>query len=332
MNASKLIWWFDELGQEHNDLVGKKCANLGELAKAGFQVPPGFALTSKAYEEFLKETGAVEEIRRYFATFNADPDDPRDMPKYREASRVIRSIVESKAMPRNIEDSVSQCYHELCQKTGIKDVAVAARSSGVASHPGQYETYLLVTGKSGVMNNIVRVWSSTFNTRSLIARARRGLPLESDPIGVGVLKMVNAKAAGIMFTAEPTAADASRLVIEGTWGLGESVVGGAVIPDGWVVDKATLEILERRVAPKPAEHRLDPETGKSSSSGISHDRQQVCLTDEEVTELAKLGKRIEHHFGSPQDIEWAVDSDLPANNITILQTRPEKFTIRLPGF
>jgi pyruvate,water dikinase len=332
VSAGKLIFWLDELCKEHSNLVGKKCANLGELTKAGFQVPPGFALCLEAYEEFLTTTGTIDGIRQYFATFNADPSNPKDMPKYTEASKAVRSIVESKAMPKNIEDSVARYYDGLCQKTGIKDVAVAIRSAGPVSHPGQYETYLNVTGMSSVMDNIVRVWSSTFNTRSLIARARKGLSLEYDPIGVAVLKMVRAKAAGIMFTAEPTTADSSKLVIEGTWGLGESVVSGVIIPDCWVVGKTTLEIIERKVSPKPAEHKLHPETGKASSFDITHDRQELCLSDEEVIELTKTGKRIEQCFGSPQDIEWAVDSELPNNNIVILQTRPEHFRISFAGF
>ena len=332
MTTGKLIFWLDELCEEHNDLVGKKCANLGELIRAGFQVPPGFALALEAYEKFLTSTGAIDEIRQHLTEFVADPGDPGDMPKYAEASRLVRAIVESKSMPKSIEDVVARYYDELCRKVGVRDVAVATRSAGPASHPGQYETYLDVTGKFSVMDNIIRVWSSTFNTRSLIARARKGLPLEYDPIGVGVLKMVNAQAAGIMFTAEPTTADPSKLVIEGTWGYGESVVSGAVIPDGWVVDKAKLKIIERRVSPKPIEHELPPETGKTSSFDITHDRQKVCLSDEEVIELTKAGKRIEQYFGSPQDVEWAVDSDLPANNIVILQTRPENFRISFKGF
>ena len=203
---------------------------------------------------------------------------------------------------------------------------------GPASHPGQYETYLNVTGKSSVMDNIIKVWSSTFNTRSLIARARKGLPLEYDPIGVAVLKMVSARAAGIMFTAEPTTADSSKLVIEGTWGYGEGVVSGAVIPDSWVIDKARLEIIERRVSPKCVGHESSTETGKTSSLDIADNRQKVCLSDEEVIELAQTGKRIEQYFRSPQDVEWAVDGDLPADNIVILQTRPENFRIIFRGF
>lgn len=330
MNAGKLIYWFDELGQEDNELVGKKCANLGELTRAGFQVPPGFALSLEAYERFLTDTGAIEEIRRYLAAFDADSGNPKDLPKFQEASRIVRGFVESKAMPENMARTVAQYYDELCQKTGIKDVPVATRSAGTASHPGQYETSLHVRGKPDVMKNIIKVWSSTFNPRSLIARARKELPLDYDPIGVAVLKMVNAKAAGTMFTAEPTTGESFKIVIEGSWGLGESVVSGVVNPDSWVVDKATLQIIERRISRKLIEHRIDPKTGKVSKVDIAADRQEIpCLTEGELVEIAKAGRNIEQHCRLPQDIEWAVDSDLPANNIVVLQTRPEKFNIEL---
>ena len=182
------------------------------------------------------------------------------------------------------------------------------------------------------MKNIIKVWASTFNTRSLIWRAREGLPIESDPIGVAVLQMVNAKAAGVMFTAEPNTADSSKILIEGTWGVGESVVSGAVTPDTWVVDKASLRITDRRLSAKAADNSPIPETGNTSPYGNAHEGQKGCLSDEEVSALARTGKRIEEHFGSPQDIEWAVDGNSPPNNITILQTRPEKFRMSLVGF
>ena len=163
MNTGRLVWWFDELGQEDNELGGKKCANLGVLTRAGFQVPPGFALSLEAYERFLTDTGAIEEIRQYFAAFDADPDNPKDLPKFQEASRIVRGFVESKAMPENMERTVAQYYDELCQKTGIKDVPVATRSAGTASHPGQYETYLHVRGKPDVMKNIIKRLISAFD-------------------------------------------------------------------------------------------------------------------------------------------------------------------------
>lgn len=318
-------WIFENVGIEHNDIVGKKCANLGEMRRAGIPVPPGFAISLNAYEYFMSESGATDGIREYLKTFRADPDNPASIPEYEAAAKVIRGIVESKKMPDDMASIIAKHYDELCEKIGKHDVPVATRSAGAASHPGQYETFLHVTGKPEVMKNIIKVWSSTFNARSLIARARLGLSLHSDPIGVAVLQMVNTKAAGVMFTLNPLNGDPSKISIGGNWGLGEAVVSGEVTNDQWLIDKVTLEIIERRVATKTTECQFDPERGEIFYKDIPPEKQsKPCLSDEEMLELVRQGKRIEKYFGAPQDIEWAIDADLQfPENILFVQTRPE---------
>ena len=326
MPYDKFIYWEEELGREYNDIVGKKCANIGELAKMGFHVPPGFVLSLKAYEKFMTDTGATKEIRQYLATFSADPRVPADMPKYAEASKMLRCIVESKTMPKDMEAIITSYYEELRERTRISDVPVATRSSGPASHPGQYETHLHVRGKLNVIENIIKVWSSTFNQRSLIARARQGSPLESDPIGVCVLQMVNAKAAGVMFTLNPMNGDPSKIVMEGNWGLGESVVSGRVSPDKWMVDKVVFEIVETTISPKLEQYVVDPKIDEALWIDVPPEKQNApCLSEQKVLELAKIGKKIEGHFGVAQDIEWAIDNSLPfLQNVFVLQCRPEQ--------
>ena len=323
------IFRLEDLGQGDSSLFGKKCANLGELTRAGFQVPPGFALSVAAYDQFMKETGALDEIRRHFSAFDADPNNPKDMPKFSEFSRIVREIVESAAMPASLANAICDLYAEICRKTGIENVFVSTRSAGPQSHPGQYESYLFVRGRDEVLLNVQKVWSSTFNTRSLVARARKGLPLDYDPIGVAVLRMVDAKAAGVMFTAEPTMGVGWKVVIEGNWGVGESVVSGGVTPDHWVVDKRSGDIIECKIPQKTIQYTLDAATGKAASLEVGSDQQcEACMTNEEIVALAKVGERIERHFNRPQDIEWAIDKERPAN-IFVLQTRDEKFHIEL---
>jgi pyruvate,water dikinase len=320
---NKWIYWLEELRAEHSHMVGKKCANLGELKKGGFPVPPGFAIGLVAYEKFLRETNARKKIEKYLKSFRSDPHDLSEAQKYEEAAKIMRDIVESETMPREFSDAILTYYDELCRRTGIKDIPVSVRSAGPSSHPGQYETYLFVRGRMDVMKNVAKVWSSTFNQRSLLARAQRGLPMDFDPIGVAVIKMVDAKSAGVMFTANPTSGDVSRIRIEGNWGLGESVVSGSVTPDEWMVDKVTLEISRREVREKGVEYLLDRNTGLCSYSCVPADRRDnPCLSDEEVVELAKTGKSIEQYFGTIQDIEWALDKGLAfPRNLFILQTR-----------
>jgi pyruvate,water dikinase len=334
METEYFVIRINELTKEHVDNVGKKCANLGELSKAGFRVPPGFALSLKAYDEFMNKTDALKEIKDQTERFNADPSSPEDIVKFKGLSKSLREIVESKNIPAEIDSQIVSYYKELCRKIGAEDTRVAVRSAGPVSHPGQYETYLHVRGLQNVKQHILKVWSSSFNTRSLIARARRGLPLAYDPIGVAVIEMVNARAAGIMFTADPNTADKSKIFIEGNWGLGESVVGGNVTPDSWVVDKYISKIVDSKASVKEYECRLDLDTGKVIICNIPADRKQTfCLTEEQVLAIADLGTKAEKHFKGAQDMEWAVSED-PPYDVYLLQTRPEKFniSINISGF
>lgn len=323
-DTDKWIYWLDEVTKDHNDLVGKKCANLGEMTRAGFKVPCGFALSLQAYEKFMNGSGALNEINHYLSLFKADAHDLAHLGKWGEASDIIRHIAETKPMSQDMQETITAYYEELCRRTGVPGCPVATRSAGPASHPGQYETFLHVKGIAEVLQHIIKVWASTFNQRSLVARARGGYRLDYDPIGVAVLQMVNAKAAGVMFTLNPANGDRSKIMIGGSWGLGESVVSGSVTPDEWMVDKVVLEISKRIISPKDLEYVVD-QSGKVIIADIPTERQNIpCLTDEEVIELARGGKQIEQHYGLPQDIEWVIDKDLPfPDNVFFVQTRPE---------
>ena len=234
--------------------------------------------------------------------------------------KALRQIVESKNMPEHMEAAIASYYDALCQKLGVADVAVSTRSAGSVSHPGQYETYLNVRGRAELMEQVKKVWASTFNTRSLILRLRRDLPLDSDPIGVAVLKMVNARCAGIAFTVDPNTGDASKIIIEANLGLGESVVSGSVTPDTFILDKESLKVKEKRLGQKT--HRVTfGQSGVVEKEIAADESSLFCLSDDEASEIGELGKTLEAHFGVPQDLEWAVDWDLPSPNIILLQTR-----------
>lgn len=321
----KWIFWFNEIGQEDNNIVGKKCANLGELTKAGFQVPPGFALGVEAYRRFIEETEAKKVLTEFLKSFHADPNNVADTLKFEEASKKMREMVEAIKMPKDMEDKIKEYYGELCRIAGCENVFVATRSAGPVSHPGQYETYLNVSGPDDVVFNVIRVWSSTFNTRSLIARARLNLPLDFDPIGVAVLTMVDAKAAGVMFTVNPMNGDVAKVAIEASFGYGEAVVSGNVTPDRYLVDKVTMEIEEKVISDKGAEFVYNPETKEMEYRELPPERRKLqCLEDREILELTRLAKLVEEHFGCPQDIEWSISKSLPfPKNIFLVQARPE---------
>jgi len=317
--SEQWIFWFEEIGQEYKEIVGKKCANLGEMTKMGLPVPRGFSLSVKSEERFLRETNADQEIRQFLAKFGGTV---HGLKQYEEASRGLRQIVEAKEMPQDMRDAIVSYYERLCERCG-SEVAVSVRSAGTISHPGQYETYLNVRGKDEVVKKILKVWSSIYNSRTLAALDHKGLPVEdSIPIGVCVLELVNARSAGVGFTCDPVSGDPSKIMVEGNWGLGESVVSGTLIPDKYILDKNTLQVIEKVIGDK--EMQVVATDKGAVEKEIPPDKKLIsCLTDDEVIRVAELAKTLEAHFGVPQDMEWAISDDLPfPDNIFLLQTRP----------
>ena len=316
--SERFIFWFEELGQEHCEIVGGKCGNLGEMAKIGLPIPPGFALSVDAYKDFMIQTNARREIQNYLSQLSGDIE---TIEQFNQAGRDIRQIVESKEMPEAMKDTILSFYDGLCRRCDCI-VAVSTRSAGPISHPGQYETYLNVKGKTDLLEKIKKVWASSFNPRSLAFRKRKALPLENDPMGVAVLKMVNARAAGVVFTADPNTGDTSRMIMEANWGLGESVVSGELMPDVYVLKKDTLEILEKKLG-KKSKYVTCKELGVAEEECPADLSGAFCLRDEEAKEIGRLGILLENHFGVPQDVEGAIERDLELpKSIILLQTRP----------
>jgi pyruvate,water dikinase len=185
-----------------------------------------------------------------------------------------------------------------------------------------YETYLNITGTDQVLQMIKKVWASIFNHRTICAAVQHELPVEESPcIGVGVVELVNARCAGVCFTVDPITGDPGRAVIESNWGLGESVVSGQVDIDRYVVDKENLTVIHKTLGEKklrivPKGHGVVEEETPLEIQGA------FTISDEEAAEIVKIGKDLEAHFGTPQDLEWTIDADRPfPNNIWLLQTR-----------
>jgi pyruvate,water dikinase len=323
-----LVIWFEGLRKTDIPSVGGKNANLGEMTSAGLPVPPGFAITAYSYKKFIEDTGIATKIYDIINETMTKPDDPA---QGELASKKIRKLMESTRMPKDIEKAIKSAYEELCKKLKMKDVFVAVRSSATAedladaSFAGQQETFLNVKGADDVIANTVKCWSSLFTPRAMFYRNEKGFAHEKVFISVGVQKMVNSRAAGVIFTLNPVTGDTSQIVIEGTYGLGEAVVSGSVTPDDFVVDKESLKVTEKRLAKKTVQYIRDPKTGNTVHADVPREKQeQPCINDEEIHKLAELAKRIEQHYGKPQDIEWAMDKDIPyPSNVFIVQSRPE---------
>ncbi|HMN75309.1 MAG TPA: PEP/pyruvate-binding domain-containing protein [Burkholderiaceae bacterium] len=325
-SAQPLVVWFEDCRKESVPLVGGKCSSLGELIHAGVRVPPGFALTTAGFRRFMADAGIAREVASMLAGI-----DMQDLDALEAASQRIRAMIEAHDFARDIEDEVAECYRKLSLRCGLPAAPVAVRSSATAedledaSFAGQQDTYLWVRGVDEVLHHMRKCISSLYTARAIDYRLKHAFDDEQLAISVGVQKMANAYTAGVMFTIHPANGDRSVIVIDSNFGFGESVVSGEVTPDNFVVNKVTLDIIDRTISQKLVCVTVDRKTQTSQTTEVPLERQRVqSLIDDEITELAWMGKRIEKHYGRPMDIEWAVDKDLPAGgNIFILQARPE---------
>ena len=324
----ELVLWFDKLRNTDVSIVGGKNASLGEMIHAGLPVPFGFAVTAHSYERYIVEKKIAEQIYKIIKETVTDPNDPK---QYDAASKRIRELMEKTPMPKDIENAIRTAYESLNKRFALKDTFVAVRSSATAedlpdaSFAGQQETYLNVKGGDELIEKVIKCWSSLFTPRAIFYRNEKGFPHEKVFISVGVQKMVNSRSAGVMFTINPVSGDRNEIVIEGNYGLGETVVSGAVNPDDFVLDKSTLKVKERRISRKTVKFIRDPQTGKTIHQDIPEAEQRtVCVSDQELMRLGELAKRVEKHYGKPMDIEWAIDQDLPyPENMLLVQARPE---------
>jgi pyruvate,water dikinase len=317
-----MIHWFEELGKEHNDMVGKKCANLGQMTRMGLAVPPGFALSIPMYEQFTRETGIAEQMASYVKGLGNLQGVGISI--FEEMSRTLRSMIEGKEMPSSIKEAIASYYEKLCKKTGIENVPVSVRSAGTESRPGMFETYLNVRGIEEVVEKVKKVWASAYTARAVAFRVNKGFPVLGDELGVAIPKMVNARASGITFTVDPVTADDSKILLEANWGLGEGVVSGAESVDGFVVDKENLGIVARHVGTK-VRCVVYTKDGADWADVPENMQNMPCISDEEIIEIARVAKSAEQSLGGPQDMEWAVDQDLSfPGSLFWLQTRPAK--------
>jgi pyruvate,water dikinase len=317
---------FDKLDKHSIPIVGGKNASLGEMIKADIRVPPGFAVTTDSYLLFITEAGIKDKILDIISDLNSD-----DVAALNQASAEVQKLIKKTAIPAVVKEAITEGYAQLCEKCAVDTVPVAVRSSATAedlpsaSFAGQQDTYLWIQGANQVITKVQNCWASLYTPRAIAYRNNNDFPHEKVLISVGVQKMVNSRAAGVMFTINPTDGDISKVVIEGSWGLGETVVSGSVNPDKFVVDKVMLEINERTISTKHIECVYDLEKGETVDADVADDRQcTCCLADDEIKALVRAAKNIEDHYDRPMDIEWAIDKDISfPENLFIVQARPE---------
>jgi len=312
----KNILWFQEVDKDDVSLVGGKGANLGEMAKAGFPVPRGFIVTSKAYFDFLEENKLKSKIYQELKKINAE--DPQTI---NEASEKVKKLILSGQISSTLAKEIIFNYLKLGSL--ITQALVAIRSSATAedlptaSFAGQQVTFLNIRGEANVLKKIQECWASLFEARAIFYREEKGFDHLKVGLAVPVQEMVPAEISGVMFTINPVTHQKSQLIIEAVWGLGEFIVQGEVTPDTYLIDKNSLDILSKKV--EKQEIQLIKVGSLTKKAKVPRRRQlKRKLTDPQIVELAKLGKKIHKHYFYPQDIEWVFYK----KKFYIVQSRP----------
>jgi rifampicin phosphotransferase len=313
---------FQEIDQTQVAIVGGKGAALGELSRIeGIPVPPGFCVTTDAFQRILAEAPSVEDRLDRLSRLR-----PADQEEIRELSAEIRRAIEGITIPDDLASAITRSVARLGEQA-----AYAVRSSATAedlptaSFAGQQDTYLNVVGPAAILQHVSRCWASLFTERAVTYRLRNGFDHRKIHMAVVVQQMVFPQAAGILFTADPVTSNRKVAYVEASFGLGEALVSGLVNADVYKVRDG--ELVAKAVATKQLAIQASP-AGGTEELAIEPGRQgHPALTDAQVLQLAELGRRIEAHFGRPQDIEWCLADD----GIWIVQSRPITTLFPIPA-
>ena len=319
---TKNIYWFNEIGKGDTGIVGGKGANLGEMFNNGFPVPEGFCVGAQTYFDFIRE----RELDKFIHS-QLDSLDVQDTRALDAASEAIKHAISSAVVPNDIRADIVKAYNRMCRVDLIPsakdEINVAVRSSATAedlpgfSFAGQQATFLNVHGADGVVAAVKDCWASLFEARAIYYRSENRFDHMSVGLCAVVQAMVESDASGVMFTADPIANDASRIVVEAGYGLGEMIVSGQITPDHYVIDKGSLTLLEKQIQLQQVMLvRVNGENQHVQVPPEIQERQKI--PDDTILKLAGYGKKIEEHYRFPQDIEWAVSAD----SVFIVQSRP----------
>src|SRR5919205_871590 len=301
----ELVLPLDNIDRAMLPVVGGKAANLGELVRAGLPVPPGFCVTTAAYE-LVSEGAGMDPILDALAETPSDGTE-----RLAELAALARASLSAAYVPDAVTQSIIAAYHELGNGASVP---VAVRSSATAedlpyaSFAGQQDTYLNVVSDDSVLEAVRSCWASLWTDRAVAYRASNGIDHRSVRLAIVVQKMVEAAVSGVLFTSNPLTGRRRQAVIDASPGLGEAIVSGAVNPDHFVVDTATGEIVERRLGDKRVVIRAAAGGGTQRVELAEHS-DEASLSEAQIRALVALGARVEAHYGSPQDTEWAIDAD-----------------------
>ena len=317
----KYVLWFKEISKKDISMVGGKNANLGELMrKTKVPVPNGFAITTKAYDYFIRYNKLQDKIKSLISKL-----DKKNLKNLERIGAEVRKLILLGEFPEDLKKDIISHYKKLSQQYGKKEESVAVRSSATAedladaSFAGQQESYLNMKGEKQILDAVKKCMASLFTNRAISYREDKGFDHFRVKLSVAVQKLVHSKSSGVMFSLDPDSGNRNFVFINGSWGLGDYIVQGKVNPDSFYILKATKTIISKKLGSKKVMEVRSP-------AGVKHKvvpqsmRKKFCISDKEVLQLADYCMQIEKHYGRPMDVEWAKDTD---GKLYIVQARPE---------
>jgi pyruvate, water dikinase len=305
---------FSAINRHDVPLAGGKGANLGDMVQAGLPVPSGFVITSAAYRKMFTSFGLDVMVCDCL-----DAVDREDNLALMNVETEIRCLFEKQVMDSDLSAEILEHYNALGD-----NMPVAVRSSATAedlagaSFAGQQNTYLNVYGDDELINTVVNCWSSLYTCQAIYYRYRNGFKDSDVSMAVVVQRMISADKAGVIFTVDPVSRNPYQMVIEGVYGLGEGIVSGTITPDHFKIDRETLEIRFKYIAPKGFMFTKDCGCGCIEAPVPDELKLQPVLSEPELEQLVRMANQVETHFGSPQDIEWGAEN----GEFYLLQSRP----------
>lgn len=309
----KFILPFKKITKKSIPQAGGKGASLGEMEGAKFPIPPGFVILASAFDQYLADSDINVEIDAALKKVN-----PKDTESVEEASEIIRHLIKKIPMSRDLQKEILENFDKLKAKFVAVRSSATAEDSKIDSWAGELESYLNTTRKT-LLENVRNCWASLFTPRAIFYRFERKLNGKKVSVAVVVQKMIEPEVSGVAFSVHPITKDKNQMIIEAGWGLGEAIVLGKITPDSYVVAKKEETILDVNLSEQTKMIVRKGAAGGTKEVSVPKSKQaKQKLKGNEIIKLAKIVKKIEQHYGSPQDIEWAYEK----GKFYIVQSRP----------
>ncbi len=304
---------FKKINKKLINQAGGKGASLGEMSGTGFPIPAGFVIIASTFEKYLADTDLNVEIESALKRVNS-----KDMESVEEVSEIISHLIKKTPIKSSIEKEIISEFRKLKAKFVAVRSSATAEDSKIDSWAGELESYLNTTEKT-LIENVKKCWMSLFTPRAIFYRFARKLEKKSISVAVVVQEMVESEVSGVAFSVHPITKDRNQMIIEAGWGLGEAIVLGKITPDSYVVNKKSGEILDINVSEQEKMVVRKGVGGNIKDVLVPKDKiEKQKLSNKQIVQLAEIVKKIEQHYGSPQDVEWAYKG----GKFYIVQSRP----------